>query len=548
MKKTSTTKTDNTKNVIKTVGAVKIISYLNGAYPLHRIQWKVKKKTFRKDFRNEEDAKAEAQRIDESVSIASDFDAKSEQGTNTTKTVTSVGPVKIYSYLGGAYPMYRIRWKVGKEVFSRDFRKIEVATTEANRISESLKPAKKLVHVSSKDNSITSVGPVKIYSYLGGEYPLYRLRWKVGRKAFRRDFRNEEKANAEAHRISESLSVSDGAATKAHGEDIIYFIECQRRLGKTPLHEAVSFFLKFHEHLNSPKMTFDEVAKEMIDSAKSRKVSDIYISQLEYAKKVWSGWQDGRPIGQWSAEKITEWLRKGSYDEKAKKQIYSDRTQGNLIRCLQSFLIFARKKGYLPKGAELPTEHVETPKVRESTPGIFSPEDMMRVLIAADRRALAYFTIMAFGAGRRAEVGRLQAENLSLDENLLIFPIEVTKTGMRRTVDVPANLKLWLQEFAPTEGEVVPIKDTINITADIRKKAGIIWRTNALRHSFCSYHLAKYRNASLTSELAGNSVQIVKSKYQALVSRAATDAWFEITPAKVRAFAKEKGLDGLLTW
>ena len=463
-----------------------------------------------------------------------------------------VGTVKIFSYLGGAYPLYRLSWKVGKESFRKDFRNEESAKAAATEISKSLSaPPKQELKVprnDNKTNSITSVGPVKVYSYFGGEYPLYRLRWKVGRKSFHRDFRNEEKANAEAHRIADSLAVSDGAATKAHGEDIIYFVECQRRLGKTPLHEAVSFYLKFHEHLNSPKKTFDEVAQEMIDSAKGRKVSDIYIAQLEYAKKVWSGWQDGRPIAQWSAEKITEWLRKGSYDEKAKKQIYSDRTQGNLIRCLKTFLLFARKKAYIPKNADLPTEHVDTPKVRESTPAIFSPEDLMRVLIVSDRRALAYFTIMAFGAGRRAEVERLQADNLSLDEDLLIFPIEITKKGMRRTVDVPANLKLWLTEFAPKTGAVVPIKDTINITADRRKAAGVIWGNNALRHSFCSYHLAKHRNASLTSELAGNSVQIVKSKYQALVSRAATDAWFEITPARVREYAKEKGLDGLLTW
>jgi integrase len=548
MKKTAATKTDKAKNNVNIVGSVKVFSYLNGAYPLYRLRWKVGKESFRKDFRNEDAANAEADRINQSISASAGGPDAHERETNPSKTPISVGPVKIYSFFGGAYPSYRLRWKVGKEAFIRDFRKIEVATKEAHRISNSLAFAKKSVRGKSENNLVSFVGPVRVTSYLNGAYPLYRLQWKVGRKAFHRDFRNAEKANAEAHRIADSLAVSDGAATKARGEDIIYFIECQRRLGQTPLHEAVSFYLKFHEHLNSPKVTFDEVAQEMIASAESRKVSDIYISQLKYSKKVWSGWQDGRPIGQWSAEKITEWLRKGSYDEKTKKQTYSDRTQGNLIRCLQSVFIFARKKGYIPKNGDLPTEQVEVPKVRESTPGIFSPEDMMRVLIAADRRALAYFTIMAFGAGRRAEVGRLQAENLSMAENLLIFPIEVTKTGQRRTVDVPPNLKLWLEEFAPKEGPVVPIKDTINISDDRRKAAGIIWRQNALRHSFCSYHLAKYRNASLTSELAGNSVQIIKSKYQALVSRAATDAWFEITPDSVRRFAKEKALDGLITW
>jgi hypothetical protein len=115
-------------------------------------------------------------------------------------------------------------------------------------------------------------------------------------------------------------------------------------------------------------------------------------------------------------------------------------------------------------------------------------------------------------------------------------------------VDIPDNLHAWLKEFAPKEGAVVPVKDTVNIPADRRDAAGIMWKQNALRHSFCSYHLSKHRNASLTSELAGNSVQMVRSVYKALVTRTATEEWFEITPARVRAFAKEKGLDGLLTW
>jgi integrase len=469
--------------------------------------------------------------------------------TDTTKnTSESLGAVKLFSYPGKDYPTFRLTWQSNGITKRRDFRNEAAARQEAEKINAEIDPSQPYAKT-NQQNEILEVGPVKIYIYQNGEYPLFRLRWKVGRRTFRRDFRNEERATNEANRIASSLAASDGAATKAHGEDIIYFLECQRRLGKIPLHEAVSFYMKYHEHISGgDAKTFDTVAQEMIDSAKLRKVGDLYVSQLEYAKKVWGGWHDGRAISQWSAEKITDWLRKGSYDPKTKKQIYSDRTQINLIRCLKSFLLFAKKKGYIPKGADLPTENVETPKVRDRTPEVFSPEELMRVLIAADKRALPYFAIMAFGAGRRAEVERLEARHIDLDEKLLIFSPEITKTNARRTVDVPDNLHAWLKEFAPKEGAVVPVKDTVNIPTDRRDAAGILWKQNALRHSFCSYHLSKHRNASLTSELAGNSVQMVRSVYKALVTRTATEEWFEITPAKVRAFAKEKGLDGLLNW
>lgn len=475
--------------------------------------------------------------------------SKAPKTKNTRTKKKTLGAVKFFSYLGGEYPIFRLTWKSKEGTQRRDFRSESDAVAEAEKINKELGSSGSENSPARDKNEIIEIGAVKIYCYPRGEYPLFRLRWKVGRRSFSRDFRNEEKAKTEAQRISDSLAASDGAATKAHGEDIIYFLECQRKLGKIPLHEAVAFYLKYHEHLSGgDAKTFDDVAKEMIDGARMRKVSDLYVSQLEYAKKIWGGWHDGRPISKWSSEKITEWLQKGAYDEKTKKQLYSDRTQLNLIRCLKTFLLFARKKGYIPKGADLPTEHVEAPKVRNKTPDVFSPEELMRVLIAADKRALPYFTIMAFGAGRRAEVERLQAKHINLDEKLLIFDTEITKTNARRTVDIPDNLYAWLKEFAPKDGEIVPVKDTINIPQDRRDAAGIIWKQNALRHSFCSYHLSKHRNAALTSELAGNSVQVVRSAYKALVTRTATDEWFEITPDRVRDFAKENGIDGLITW
>jgi hypothetical protein len=41
---------------------------------------------------------------------------------------------------------------------------------------------------------------------------------------------------------------------------------------------------------------------------------------------------------------------------------------------------------------------------------------------------------------------------------------------------------------------------------------------------------------------------MLNEHYKALVSRIAAEDWFSITPEKVRCFAKEKSLDGLITW
>jgi hypothetical protein len=46
----------------------------------------------------------------------------------------------------------------------------------------------------------------------------------------------------------------------------------------------------------------------------------------------------------------------------------------------------------------------------------------------------------------------------------------------------------------------------------------------------------------MTADLAGNSVEMIKDHYRALVSRAAAEEWFAITPDSVKKFALEKGI------
>ena len=58
-------------------------------------------------------------------------------------------------------------------------------------------------------------------------------------------------------------------------------------------------------------------------------------------------------------------------------------------------------------------------------------------------------------------------------------------------MDIPDNLHSWLKEFAPKEGAVVQVKDSINIPPDRSYAAGIVWKQNALGTSFV---LTTYRN------------------------------------------------------
>jgi hypothetical protein len=131
--------------------------------------------------------------------------------------------------------------------------------------------------------ALTSKGPdtflqaglcrVRIVKMMRGKYTSHRLSWKVGKRTFRRSYNDETAALAEAERVVKNLAASEGAATALNSEDAIYLMECRRKLGKIPMHVAVDFYLKCHEHTTKHPKTFSEVWDLFYQRRQSRKLS-----------------------------------------------------------------------------------------------------------------------------------------------------------------------------------------------------------------------------------------------------------------------------------
>jgi hypothetical protein len=100
--------------------------------------------------------------------------------------------------------------------------------------------------------------------------------------------------------------------------------------------------------------------------------------------------------------------------------------------------------------------------------------------------------------------------------------------------------------IAPVDGKpIVSWRGNIyERTREISRLAGVPWKRNALRTSFASYHLHLFRNAALTSELDGHTVEQLNRDYKTLrgVSDTSAAQWFAVTPARVVEYAKKHGL------
>jgi hypothetical protein len=150
---------------------------------------------------------------------------------------------------------------------------------------------------------------------------------------------------------------------------------------------------------------------------------------------------------------------------------------------------------------------------------------------------------------------------VNLESGYITVDASIAKTNSRRLVPITPNLKLWLEKALPQghpkRGPVLELANVVNAVARLvnstrlpdPKKDGklgeprVIWKHNALRHSFCSYRLAQVKSAAQVALEAGNSPQMIFEHYRELVAEKEADNWFSITPEAVKVVRKREEHD-----
>jgi site-specific recombinase XerD len=379
-----------------------------------------------------------------------------------------------------------------------------------------------------------------------GAYRQFLIRWKVGRKTMRRVFAKRDKAIEEAQRIVTDLASALGERTTIHPEDNLFLRECLRKAGgKSRLLEAVEQYVAKNP-IGAGRRTVKEVSVEFVEAMRERQklkgLSKSYLNGLSTDSNHIRRWIGHRQLNSVTHEEFQGYISKGEW---------SPFTYRNLVRHWQMMEKFAKKKGYLGKDADSITADLALPSLDRRVVPTFKPWELMHLLLIAKPDEIPYIATMAFAGSRRAEFQRMTAAQLKFDEHHAVIDETIAKTAARRTLDITDQMKAWLAVAEiPEEGRLTSHR---RVAALSRNKArlsavGVEWKNNVLRHSFCTYHYAKYRNANETSYLAGNSPKTLQKHYRGLVTTAEADEWFNITPIVVRAYAEENGLSSLIKW
>ena len=363
-------------------------------------------------------------------------------------------------------------------------------------------------------------------------YPLsrggYRLSYAGGGSRVRLERSSWDDTLAEAAKISRALTRGDGIAANAatHEELVALGLFLRENPGW-----SLSSILDYVKKDGGPKagatpygtLPFKDTVSTYLLSLQDNGAGERHLNstrqRLNQAAKAFK-----KPVGSILTPEIDAYL----------SQIKSPKTRLNHRTTLVTLFRWAARQGLLPPEALTAAERSALPKQIVSDPEIYTVEEaaelLRRVVASGDKKLLAFVVIGLFTGIRSAEISRLTWASIR-DNGIHLSP-EITKTSRRRIVEIPDNLRLWLEplqkEFA--KEALVTYTSSQPLYQELKNAVKTLWKPNAMRHSFVSYHLELHRNPPRTAKTTGHSTQILERCYLKLVDGAAAEKYFQLTP------------------
>lgn len=200
-----------------------------------------------------------------------------------------------------------------------------------------------------------------------------------------------------------------------------------------------------------------------------------------------------------------------------------------LIRTLRPAFSYAVRQGMLPESPFSKLEPIRT--TARTGIDIFTPEEARQLMKAAPEDCKAAYALLLFAGIRPVELTRLKWG--AVREGFIHLTPDVTKTAQVRNIEIEPNLAAWLKSTGTHKPEE-PICPTNwkRKNQATRRDAGLANRQDVARHSYATYHLAKYRDKAALEENMGHTTgsAMLFRHYRAAATPAQAEEYWSILP------------------
>ena len=302
-------------------------------------------------------------------------------------------------------------------------------------------------------------------------------------------------------------------------------VDCARRLkpyGKT-IADATAFYL--HRLAAEESARVSQAVDDYLRARHRAGLSESHLSDISSRLGRFKEDFGGRPTRTVSAQEVEDWLFGGD------SAALSPQTVSNRRAILHAFFGWLLRQKLIEFN---PVAAIAKPKVVRGAPEIWAPADLERLLKAAPPELVPVLAIGAFACLRTSELLRLSWSEIALDRRFIEITTGKAKSSRRRLVKIEPNLAEWLAPYAGhTTGPVWALgwRSYHEATARLCAGLGLEWPENGLRHSFASYHLARFRDApALALEMGHTGPRMIFDHYREVVSGGQAEAFWGIRP------------------
>jgi integrase len=348
---------------------------------------------------------------------------------------------------------------------------------------------------------------------------------KVGGKRQRKFFRTKDAAERALATIKTKLRKEGEKALLMPDAMRIEAIACCALLApyNASLIDAVRFFVA-HKDAAQRSCTVQATIDEYLKLQQRNQRSARHVDDLKYRLRTFKDSFGPKLMSALSVHELEEWLHGLGLSPKSTNNYHS---------AVSSLFSFALKRGYA--GAN-PLRAIDKMRIPAKPPGILSPLQCQKLLNAAGNRVLPLIALGAFCGVRNAEILRLSWSDIDMARGFVHVAAEQAKGARRRLVEMSENLKQWLLPYANRVGKLWSwshVEYYLELKA-ARAGAGIKqWPSNALRHSFASYHLAFHQNAAaLALQMGHTSQAMIFSNYREVVTPDQAQHYWMISPRR----------------
>ena len=294
---------------------------------------------------------------------------------------------------------------------------------------------------------------------------------------------------------------------------------------RSTLEQAAEFYIA-HTDPKGGKRTVSEVVEEYKKRAKDdglrpRTLDDLNV-RLGRFEKTFSG----RLICSLTRLDLEKWVQDMRRPDESSLSPVSKR---NYLVAVSGLFTYALEQEYVHENPLLEKSHFRRRLNRrdQSLPGILTVAQVEKLLHTAeefDPDIVPSIAIGFFAGLRTNELCQLDWSNVDLENKLITVTPSIAKRRSVRHVDISENLCAWLKPYQHPDGLglIAPKGTAWRYNLDkVRRLAGINdWPTNAMRHSFASYHLALHRNQNITAlQLGHRNTDLLYNHYRNLVRR-----------------------------